>query len=325
MQKTLLWALSALVLTACGGPLFTGEPASLDPICLESACTPGPARLLNIPDAENLLVTGSGRVFVSGGTNVFEVQAGEDGLIAAVEQSEQACNFTGLAQIIHTLYAACGDGGLYAMSLSDPHARLERIYELTNMNLPNGMIDGPDDCLYIVDGPLSTAIPNGKIVRACPRASDPLSISTQEVWLDLSPDLPNGITRIGRSFYLTDSTLLGAISRVRRVYMDADGRPSEPLTLYEELTVFDGLSAYGDTLLVTDFAAGRVFQISKSGELLQESEAGTLFSPSSIQVAAPPLFHNTDVLITEKGILGDTSSDLGNTLSLFRASPDSGQ
>lgn len=266
--------------------------------------------------------TSNGRIFVSGGTNVFEVMLTEENALTGVERSTTNCNFTGLAQLKQTLYAACGDGGLYALALNQKDASLERIYELDGMNLPNGMIDGPDECLYIVDGPVSLAIPDGKIVRVCPDSGDPMRISTQDTWIELAPDLPNGITRIGQNFYYTDSSILNAASRVRRIYMDDTGAPSAPATLYEEVTVFDGLSAAGNTLLVTDFTGGRVFQIDLTGQLLQQTESGQFISPSSVLAVSPPIFRDTDVLVTEKGILGDTSSSIGNALWLLYKLPE---
>ena len=74
---------AALVLAACGSD--NGSPAEAQDtsvsLCVASDC----GELLTlaaVPDAENLLFTPDGRLFVSGGTNVFEVvRDGETALL----------------------------------------------------------------------------------------------------------------------------------------------------------------------------------------------------------------------------------------------------
>ncbi len=321
MKKTLALA-GTLLLAACGGEPVVGVPSNpVDPtdVCISTACGDVYA-IATIPDAENLLLTPSGRVFVSGGLNVYEIDI-QGNSYRAKPLYVGSCNFTGLARVHDTLYATCADGGLFAAPLGSPVMELIRIYDLQNMSLPNGMTDGPDHCLYITDGPLSlTAVPNPQIVRACPDTSAPLEITSQEVWLNLLPDAPNGITRIGYDFYITDTTAIGAQGRVRHIEMDSLFRPLGIETIYNATTILDDLTSYGDTLLVTDYLIGNLFQINLSGEILQEGVVGTHASPSSVLVVGPPLFDAGDILVTEKGLLGDTETDLGNDLVLLKRS-----
>lgn len=319
MKKSIA-LLGALLLFACGGEPVVGVPDNpINPtdICISSTCGETFA-IADIPDAENLLITDSGRIFVSGGTNVFEL--GIEGVnYKALALYLGSCNFTGLAVVHETLYAACGDGGLFAGRLNTLQPELIRIHELDGMGLPNGMTDGPDNCLYITDGPLSTtSLPTPQIVRVCPNPSAPLEILSQEVWLDLLPDAPNGITRIGNTLYITDTTLVGVQGRVRRITMDDSFRPVEIETIYNTTSILDDLSSYGSSLLVTDYLAGNLFQISLQGEILQEGVVSTHASPSSVLVVGPPLFRVGDVLLTEKGMLGDTETDFGNKLVLLK-------
>lgn len=321
-MKKILALAGTLLLAACGGEAVVGAPSNpVDPtdVCISTACG-NLFAIATIPDAENLLTTPGGRVFVSGGTNVYEIDI-QGSSYQAKALYVGSCNFTGLARIHDTLYATCADGGLFAAPLGSPVMELIRIYELQNMSLPNGMTDGPDRCLYITDGPLSlTAVPNPQIMRVCPDTSSPMEITSQEVWMNLLPDTPNGITRIGYDFYITDTTAIGLQGRVRHIEMDSLFRPVRTETIYNATTILDDLSSYGDSLLVTNYLAGNLFQINLSGELLQEGVVGTLASPSSVLVVGPPLFDSGDVLVTEKGLLGDTNTDLGNNLILLKRS-----
>lgn len=308
------------LLAACGGtPSGTDNPDPTTPaaaVCISGNCG-GVFQIASIPDAENLLISG-GRIFVTGGLNVYELAIESQSYIAHPTSVEE-CNFTGLAITDGYLYAACGDGGLYAGTLASSPMRMERIHELTGMGLPNGMTDGPDGCLYITDGPLSTtSLPTPQIVRACPDPASPTTI-THTVWVDGSQvTAPNGITRIGNNFYITDVVLLGLESQVVRISFEDDGSAGPLDTVYSALTVLDDLSAHGNSLLVTDYLGGSLFQIDLQGNVLQESEAGEFSSPSSVLAVGPPLFFDGDVLLTEKGLIGDTSTTLGNRLTLIR-------
>ena len=69
------------LLSACGsgsgdriGGGSDGTPAAVDPrsLCLSSACAETTV-LVDIPSAENILFSPAGRLFVSGGENVYEI------------------------------------------------------------------------------------------------------------------------------------------------------------------------------------------------------------------------------------------------------------
>lgn len=324
-----LFAASGLVLAmslvACGGgrpPIANGQvAAAVDPetLCLSEDCA-SRSMVGVVPDAENILYASNGQVFVSGGTHVFEVRAAAGQSYTLRPLAENACNFTGLAERANTVYAACGDQSLYAMSLLGG-TLLQKIHTLEGMSLPNGMAVGPDDCLYIVDGPLSgTALPSPKVERVC-LSFDPLVVASQETWLDEGLELPNGIAAYGQGFVLTNSTLLPPSSQVLWVGVDDQGLPTEPTMLYSRISIFDDLSVVGDHILVSDFAGGSVFMLNASGEVVQETAVQGFAFPSALQLVGPPQFQTGDILVSEKGILGDTQSSFGNALTLFRQTP----
>lgn len=315
--------LAGLLLVGCGGGDHHARSPPLplaDDLCLNLDCgtlTP----LLDIPDAENLLFSEDGRLFVSGGENVYEVH-GSDGAYTASRLSASNCNFTGLAIRAETLYAGCFDGRLYAAPLSDV-TTLSPIVEL-GVAAPNGMAVGPDDALYVVNGPLATnALPDPKILRVTLDPRDPLRVTEIAVWLDQGLLAPNGLQANGDQFYLTDSAL-PELAVVRRLQWAPDG-PAAVDTVAQFAGVPDDLSLLpgtdGTALLVPDFGLGGLRLFAADGRLLDSLPPLTLRFPSQARAARPPLFSPGDILITEKGVLGDTVSPIGNRLSLFRPSP----
>ena len=52
--------------------------------------------------------------------------------------------------------------------------------------------------------------------------------------------------------------------------------------------------------------------------LLSATDAMSFESPSQVSLGQPPLFAATDVLVTEKGLIGENDSTNGNVLSVFR-------
>src|SRR3546814_6926621 len=83
------------------------DPATL---CVDNQCGEKTV-LLTIPSAENILFADDGRLFVSGGSNVFEITRDDDAYTATALY-DGSCNFTGMAIVGEALYAACFDGQL---------------------------------------------------------------------------------------------------------------------------------------------------------------------------------------------------------------------
>ena len=100
MMRRLI-CLLPLLLAACGSESdipasLAPDTAPIMPLCVSNACGQV-IDIATIPDAENTLTTPDGRVFVSGGTGVFEILRSGDAYTAA-PINDAACNFTGLAQ-----------------------------------------------------------------------------------------------------------------------------------------------------------------------------------------------------------------------------------
>lgn len=297
-----------------------GQPTAAD-LCVSNAC--GERILIaNIPDAENVLFGPGGRLFVSGGENVYEITKGADGSFAARPLSAASCSFTGLTIQRDHLYASCSDSRFFAAKLDDEVA-LTQIYQFTGMCIPNGTATGPDGRIYVVDEPLNCQQADPKIVALSIDPSDPMRVVSQETWLQGSPTgllflgqdttlrFPNGLVREGNTFFGTDG------GSVYSVAVADDGAAGEVTPLFFEPTEHDDLGLVSDGLLVTDFFKGRIFLLSREGELLQQTDPGTFTEPTSARLGHPPMFESTDILVTDKGIITDENLPIDH-LWLFR-------
>ncbi|HEX4842997.1 MAG TPA: hypothetical protein VFV57_04950 [Limnobacter sp.] len=324
--------LAAILQSACtgsepsasaGGNRAQPSQAGSNGPCFSNACaeiTP----LLDIPDAENLLFSNDGRLFVSGGRNVYEVRAKTDGSYEALALAEQECNFTGLAIARNTLYANCGDGRLWAGMLKTQGMRLAPVFQMEGLGLANGLVDGPEgNTLYLADGPLpGSALPSPKLVKLQLDPQDPLKVVSQSTWLDLAGRFPNGVQRTGRVLFFSDSTP-PALGQLNAVTIRPDGSPSTPLVLSQFNAIPDDFSVLAGGYALTYFVTGQVVRLGLDGTV-QESFDPFTFSTgaSQVRVGRPPMFKSTDLLVTEKGLLGEQDSPVGNRLTLVRRRAD---
>ncbi|MGH8447168.1 MAG: hypothetical protein ACREVL_18010 [Solimonas sp.] len=286
------------------------EPATL---CVASACGEKTV-LLTVPDAENLLFSSDGRLFVSGGTNVYEVHRdGADGY-AMTPLYDGSCNFTGLAIVRGTLYANCFDGNLYAASLTAQPA-LRPIHAL-GLKAPNGLAPGPDGELYIVNGPLAV-LPDPKIVRLKLDPADSLKVTEQVDWFHAGLLAPNGLQRHGRTIYVSN-TGLGGLGEIRAVPIEDDGSAGTATQFASFLSVPDDFSFVGDSVLAAFFGTGQIALLGADGKLVAQTALLSFSFPSQVRYGQAPLFAPEDLLVTEKGLLFDNNSPIGNRLSVFR-------
>lgn len=275
--------------------------------------------LLPVPDAENMIFSPDGRLFVSGGQSVVEIVKINDEFKANVV-SDAICNFTGLTIARNTLYANCGDGTLWAGELNKTPMRLTSVFNFENMAFANGLTSGTDGrTLYAVDGPVSSsALPTPKIVKITLSANNPLQVDNQSTWLDLAGRFPNGIQRSGRLLYFTDSEI-PTLGRLNVVPIRPDGAAGMPSVIATLGSLPDDFSILSDGFAVSFFLTGQVVKLNLQGEQIDGFDPFT-FSTGTSQViqGRPPMFLRTDLLVTEKGILGEQESEIGNQLTLVR-------
>lgn len=297
---------SASSLAQQNSPCFNNDCAELETV-------------LTVPDAENMVFSDTGRLFVSGGQSVIEVLKKNE-LFSANVVSVANCNFTGLAIARQTLYANCGDGTLWAGSLNRQPMQIARVFTYTRMALANGLAASSDGLnLYAVDGPVATsALPSPKIVRLQMAGNNPLSVQNETTWLDLAGRFPNGIQRRGSLLYFTDSEIPN-LGRLNSVQIRADGSAGMPVVLATLQSLPDDFSVLPDGFAVTYFLTGQVIKLDFFGKQTDGFDPLT-FSTGTSQVmpGRPPLFSSTDLLVTEKGLLGEQSLPIGNKLTVVR-------
>jgi hypothetical protein len=318
--RTASLAVLALLVAACSphqrdpAGVETVDPASL---CVSSDCG-SVVEQLTIPDAENILFSDDGRLFVSGGLNVYEISR-DNGALSAYALYEGSCNFTGLAIIGDVLYANCFDGQLYAARLSAVPT-LQPIHML-GLAAPNGLVAGPEHDLYLVNGPVATtALPDPKIVRLQLDPGDPFSILEQTDWFSAGLLGPNGLQRSGRTLYVSN-TGLGGLGEIRTVEIKADNTAGASGQLTSFLSVPDDFSLIDGYVLSSWYLSGQIVLIDPQGTVVANTDLGSFSFPSQVRVGRTPLFAADDLLVTEKGIIGDTGSTTGNVLSVFRRTP----
>lgn len=312
----------------------------------------------SIPDGENIFFTSQGRLFVTGGTNIFEISDEGNGVFAADELSDGGM-FLGMAEFENYFYVLLAKftpdpngekvdlreifepGGakqvlynlrrsvseyvlLRAPLIADEPLSFEELYTFEDASMPNGMVVDQQGRLYITD---TTYFPLGKIIRIDPHSS-PL---TMEDWLTTDDGItsPNGIAISGNKLYFTDLDLsnLTRISRqVKAVSIDVDsGKPGPIHTVFERIgpSLFDDLIIENisgeNVLVVTDYFEGRLIFLveTKAGvTLLHETAPGYFACPTSVARGQGD-FDSDSLLVTEKGVIFEHTSRIGNKLTLY--------
>ena len=172
------------------------------------------------------------------------------------------------------------------------------------------------------DGPLPTSsLPSPKLVKLSLDAADPMKVLSQATWLDLQGRFPNGVQRKGNVIYFTESQLpnLGQLSAVQ---IQADGKAGTPITVVALSTIPDDFSILADGFAVTYFVTGQVVRLGVNGQVISQFSEGTFTTGTSqARQAVPPMFSATDLLVTEKGLLGESFTPIGNRLTLVKKTP----
>jgi hypothetical protein len=269
--------------------------------------------LEGIGDAENATFSADGRLFVTGGENVYEILAEGDGY-AARALYDGRCNFTGIAERNGYLYAACVEGT--ELTTLKPHLvggslagtgplKLEVIYDFAKNALPNGMAFDAAGRLFVTDFfPLV-----GKIVTLTLDPSDPLRVVREDVWRQ-GGTLVNGIKIYDGKVYITDGT------SIRVIPITAQGGPGRVSTLATRFSVFDDLWVDERGIIAADFLGKQLVFYTLTGQL-RSATAPVFETPSSITPGRGPLFPSGALVITEKGALNELTSRDGNRVSLY--------
>ncbi len=268
-----------------------------------------------VPDAENLHFTLDGRLFISGGSALFELQQQRETL-SANNLNGPDCAYTGITQIEHMLFTLCTEvklvnakKWLLGFNLSEPDAQLEVIADLSHIALPNGLTSDGQRYLYIAN---TAYFSQGSIVRITV-GEDSLQniqdIDTQWAGKSQNVSNPNGIQFLDNQLWLTDG------GNIKQIAINDDGSPEPARPFFHRNTIFDDLIPYCGGAIVTDYLSGQLFYIDASGNKQYATGFASFQGASSVLIGQPPMFDSNQLVITEKGILLDELSDIGNRLS----------
>jgi hypothetical protein len=313
-------------------------------------------KLVTLPDAENQLFTPDGRLIVTGGTGVFEIRRNATGYQAdaAVADVNGTCNFTGLAQIGDWVFTACQQRPNGLLGGPDNHLLAAKVEAgqplhfvqvqrpspdpMDQFAIPNGLAVTPTGQLLIADYNLfaSAAVARVAIDFTGPV---PRIAWLDKNWLGAAYGIhhPNGVRVKGHELFVSD------VYFVKRFQFDGTGNvpptivsPSgnavkNEVLVYQGTTVLDDIQPYCGGVIINDFLGGRLVYAAPNGvdangmptwRVGLYSGLQSLQQPSSVIVGRAPLFSGFDLLVTEKGVLGEFSSDYGNKLSRVKSSID---
>jgi hypothetical protein len=318
---TLIWLLLWTLTAAClsepelpdGGELDAGP---VTPGVLGGGPDARVTLVPDIPEAENLFFTPDGRLFVSGGENVFEVTRDAAGRWSKTDLFDESCLVEGITYSNGFLYGVCSrtelatfaDAYLLAGELTQ-HPRMEIIGRLDALGIPNGLASDARGALYTTYSGLGAI---AKIVL-----SAPLRLERVEIWSRDELPAANGLRFVGGFAYFTALDLDGLSARFGRIPVRPDGTAGAAEFLAERaLTVFDDLAAYGDGFLIADYVNGSVLSW-KDGNVVAETPPATFMAPTAVALGRPPLFAPNQLLVTEKGIIFVTGEIDGDRLSLY--------
>lgn len=273
--------------------------------------------LTGIPDAENVLFTADGRMFVTGGLNIYQVRKNSNGTFYKTSMYSGLGNFCGIVQKDNYLYtvAQLSDGRNVLFDAKIPTdttktPQLREIYQFSCNFLNNGMeIDGSGN-LYIADT-IYAKITRVKVTYN----SQGNAAVTSNIWMDRCDGLsaPNGIVYRNNTLYFSES------NTIKSVPIKTDGTHGNLTTVYTAAigVSFDDPCYYEDGLLVPDFNTGCVMYVSLDGtEQYVVMSAGTFAGPSSVTRGTGSMFTTDQFLVTEKGIMFDFYSIYGNKLTV---------
>ncbi len=256
-----------------------------------------------IPDAENLFFTPEGRLFVSGGENVFEIVVQADGNYQKLDMFHEDCLVEGITQRDGYIYGVCSktkgaellDSYLIAgkietlapdqvdtnLPAQHPTIKMEAISPLSEILIPNGIVVDSKGDLYIAD------YGSPKIFKVA--LIDPTTVAQISVWARRPNTLFNGLKWHDNQLYFSGQSGItsGIVGKIEQL---EDGSAGEPEILFKrQQAVLDDILPYKGGLLITDYLKGSIL-FWKEGEVQAETPRETFFAPSAVALARSPMF-----------------------------------
>ncbi len=284
-------------------------------------------KLSDMPEAENQVITEDGRHFVTSGKGLAEITQSNGTL--SLDYIDAGCDaYNGIVSFDDRLIVVCADSALINARHTLISAQLEtgvkpemsELMVLDNMSLPNGMTLTPEnDALLIADYVL---LGRGKVSKFDLSINDNvLSAQLNDLnFLNIEQNIysPNGLKFSGNDLYLTDFDYTSISSRVVKVSF-LDGAYLDTDVLYSKTTILDDLLPTCGGVLTGDFLNGRLVFINSEGEVFR-SDYQEFPGLSSMVWGQAPLFDANTLVITERGIIQDSISSIGNQISTVEIS-----
>jgi len=288
-----------------------------------------------IADAENQFFTKSGRLFITGGKNIYEVKRDlSHKIVRSGPLFEGTCYSTGIVEYGNFLYATCTsinkprlgelikqkrcrlrDGSLlkclkkkfshsYLLAAElNERPKFEVISKLNSILFPNGLTTDKLGNLFSADS-ISKAIFKIKL-----SPFDPFKVESIKSWYKENLIYPNGLKIKNNSLYITD------FNKLKKIIFTKEGKPGSLKILYQSRHFLDDFSFYKKSILLTKFSKGIITLVKENGK----SFNGPKFKmhPSSIQQGRYPLFKRNQFVITDKGRIYDFESNTGNRVKVI--------
>ncbi len=283
-------------------------------------------KINNLAEAENQIITDDGRHFFTSSSGIAELHY-EYGRrqLSFIETDCDALN--GIESIGDWLIAVCADSKLIKpkhrlikIDLSNINPATNKpsvstLFELTDIALPNGLALTPNkDAVLIANYNL---LGRGFISRL---ELDHYSNSLKAGNFDLKflnhqhgIASANGLKFSNGDLYVSDFKITSASSRIVKIRFIAD-EYFDHQVIYSANTVLDDLLPTCDGVLVSDYLLGRLIFISNSGKV-SKSSLQQFPGITSMVWGQTPLFPDNTLVITERGILNDPYTLIGNQIS----------
>lgn len=323
----------------------------LSTVTLMSACIEK-EKITTIPDAENILITTEGKLLVTGGKSIYQINKTVDHSGNTEFQRidlfpQENCSFTGIAQHNNWVFTSCQqlklewkgwtfklwqDKQLLAADTSKPSLEFKPVVPvignddpIDTLALPNGLAFSPKGDLLVADYDLFSASGVAKIsldyTNEIPRIAQ-----FEKNWLGPETGLQsaNGVRVANNQLYVSDN------NKVRRFNFDDTGaipplfynQDGDEISNLPDDTVFysgnliiDDIMPYCGGIAVTHFVEGQIVYQANNGEKYASAPLSFEF-PSALAHGDGQIFSGNELLVTEKGILQEMNTSIGNQLSV---------
>lgn len=284
-------------------------------------------KLSTLADAENQVITQSGRHFVTSAEGISEIKKTHWGY--SVETTKTECDeINGIESLENWLIAVCADSSLFSpvhslikINIQDPYNPIiSHLIDLPGVALPNGIVLTPSkQSLLIADFNL---FGKGKISKIDLSLSDDLkAVGYSENFIGNTDGIysPNGLKFLNNDLYLTDFNTWGLQGRIVKLSFSEADASTKSITdiqiIHRGLSLYDDLLPTCDGILAADFLNGRLVFINSDGDV-HKSKLQQFPGISSMLWGSERMFEKNTLIITEKGILKDRVSSIGNQISL---------